>query len=42
MNDDHNVYASWARGFKGGGFDPRMNVVGTRCRWPQARAGYAA
>ena len=22
-NDDHNVYASYSRGFKGGGFDPR-------------------
>jgi iron complex outermembrane receptor protein len=21
--DDHNLYASWAKGFKGGGFDPR-------------------
>ena len=22
-NDDHNIYASYSRGFKGGGFDPR-------------------
>ena len=22
-NDDHHVYASWSKGFKGGGFDPR-------------------
>ncbi len=22
-NDDHNVYASWSQGFKGGSFDPR-------------------
>ncbi|RJG08298.1 TonB-dependent receptor [Massilia cavernae] len=41
VNDDHNVYASWARGFKGGGFDPRMNVVGGRLPPAQARAGYS-
>ncbi|NML61769.1 TonB-dependent receptor [Massilia sp. RP-1-19] len=41
MNEDHNVYASWARGFKGGGFDPRMNVFGTKLTPAQARAGYA-
>ena len=35
-----NVYASYARGFKGGGFDPRMNVVGTRISLATARAGY--
>ena len=35
-----NVYASWARGFKGGGFDPRMNVVGTRISLATAKAGY--
>jgi iron complex outermembrane recepter protein len=22
-NDDHHIYLSWAKGFKGGGFDPR-------------------
>ena len=37
---DQNVYASWARGFKGGGFDPRMNVVGTRISLATARNGY--
>jgi len=37
---EQNVYASWARGFKGGGFDPRMNVVGTRISQATARAGY--
>ena len=41
MNDAHNVYASFARGFKGGGFDPRMNVFGTKLSPAQARAGYA-
>ena len=41
MNQAHNVYASWARGFKGGGFDPRMNVVGTRLPLAVARAGYS-
>lgn len=25
---DQNVYASWTEGFKGGGFDPRMNLLG--------------
>lgn len=40
MTPDQNVYASWARGFKGGGFDPRMNVVGTRISQATARAGY--
>ncbi|NHZ92209.1 TonB-dependent receptor [Massilia sp. CCM 8733] len=37
---NQNLYASWARGFKGGGFDPRMNVVGTRISDATARAGY--
>jgi iron complex outermembrane receptor protein len=27
---DHNIYASWAKGFKGGGFDPRGQS--TACR----------
>ncbi|QJE03625.1 TonB-dependent receptor [Massilia forsythiae] len=38
---DQNVYASYAKGFKGGGFDPRLNVVGTRITLAQARAGYS-
>jgi iron complex outermembrane receptor protein len=37
-NDDHTIYASWSKGFKGGGFDPRglstaapdINANGTR------------
>jgi iron complex outermembrane receptor protein len=37
---DQNVYASYSKGFKGGGFDPRLNVVGTRISLEQARAGY--
>ena len=37
---DQNVYASWARGFKGGGFDPRMNVVGTKISLATAKQGY--
>jgi len=41
MNPDHNVYASYSEGFKGGGFDPRLNVVGTRIPLATARAGYA-
>lgn len=40
VNSDHNVYASYAEGFKGGGFDPRLNIVGTRIPLAQARAGY--
>ncbi|MCC2956318.1 TonB-dependent receptor [Massilia sp. IC2-477] len=41
INPDHNVYASYSEGFKGGGFDPRLNVVGTRIPLSVARAGYA-
>jgi iron complex outermembrane receptor protein len=40
MHPDHNVYASYSEGFKGGGFDPRLNVVGTRIPLAQAKAGY--
>jgi iron complex outermembrane receptor protein len=40
INADHNVYASWSKGFKGGGFDPRLNVVGTKISVAQAKAGY--
>lgn len=31
-NDDHNFYASYSQGFKGGGFDPRGQS--TACRTP--------
>jgi iron complex outermembrane recepter protein len=31
-SDDHTIYASYSRGFKGGGFDPRG--VTTACRTP--------
>lgn len=41
LNAQHNVYTSYAQGFKGGGFDPRLNVAGTRLSLAQARAGYA-
>jgi iron complex outermembrane receptor protein len=41
INAQQNLYASYAQGFKGGGFDPRLNVVGTRIPLAQARAGYA-
>jgi len=37
---DQNIYASYSKGFKGGGFDPRTNVVGTKIPLAQARAGY--
>ncbi|NNG23532.1 TonB-dependent receptor [Telluria aromaticivorans] len=41
FSPNHNVYASYSEGFKGGGFDPRLNVVGTRIPLAVARAGYA-
>jgi len=37
---DQNVYASYSKGFKGGGFDPRLNVAGTRISQAVAREGY--
>jgi iron complex outermembrane receptor protein len=37
---EQNVYASYSQGFKGGGFDPRLNVTGTGITQAQARAGY--
>ena len=41
LSSDQNLYGSLARGFKGGGFDPRMNVVGGRLPVAVARQGYA-
>jgi iron complex outermembrane receptor protein len=41
VNADHNMYASFAEGFKGGGFDPRLNVVGTKMSLEDAKAGYS-
>jgi iron complex outermembrane receptor protein len=40
VNSDHNVYASYSEGFKGGGFDPRTNVVGTKVSVATASQGY--
>jgi iron complex outermembrane receptor protein len=40
VNADHNVYASYSEGFKGGGFDPRINVVGTKISVDTAKQGY--
>jgi iron complex outermembrane receptor protein len=40
VNADHNVYASYSEGFKGGGFDPRLNVTGTKISLDTAKAGY--
>ncbi len=34
-NGDHNLYASWSQGFKGGSFDPRGNY-----RPPEVREGF--
>jgi iron complex outermembrane receptor protein len=41
IDAQHNLYGSYAQGFKGGGFDPRLNVVGTRIPLAAARAGYS-
>jgi len=41
MNADHNVYASYSEGFKGGGFEPRLNMVGTNLPLSVAKQGYA-
>jgi iron complex outermembrane receptor protein len=40
VNADHNLYASYSEGFKGGGFDPRINVVGTKISVETAKQGY--
>jgi iron complex outermembrane receptor protein len=40
INPDHNLYASYSEGFKGGGFDPRINVVGTKISIDTAKQGY--
>ncbi len=40
MNADHNVYASYSEGFKGGGFEPRLNMVGTNLPLAVAKRGY--
>ena len=35
-----NVYASISEGFKGGSFDPRLNLVGTRLTVAKAKEGF--
>ncbi|CAN7473506.1 TonB-dependent receptor [Massilia sp. LjRoot122] len=40
LNSDHNVYASYSEGFKGGGFEPRLNMVGSRIPLAVAQRGY--
>lgn len=40
VSDQQNVYASWSQGFKGGGFDPRLNIVGSKITVAQAKAGF--
>ncbi len=37
---EQNVYASWTQGFKGGGFDPRLNLVGTKLTVAKAKEGF--
>jgi iron complex outermembrane recepter protein len=39
-SDTQNIYASVAQGFKGGSFDPRLNLVGTRLSVAQAKKGF--
>jgi iron complex outermembrane receptor protein len=40
LSSEHNLYASYAEGFKGGGFDPRMNMAGTKMPLAVAKGGY--
>ena len=40
LNSDHNVYTSYSEGFKGGGFEPRLNMVGTNLPLAVAKRGY--
>ncbi len=35
-----NLYGSYARGFKGGGFDPRINVVTSKLDLPTVQRGF--
>jgi iron complex outermembrane receptor protein len=37
---EQTMYGSWSQGFKGGGFDPRLNMVGTKLTLAQAKAGF--
>lgn len=37
---EQSVYASWSEGFKGGGFDPRLNIVGTKLALDKAKKGF--
>lgn len=39
-SEEQNVYASWTQGFKGGGFDPRLNLVGTKLTLAKAKQGF--
>lgn len=39
-SEDQNLYASWTEGFKGGGFDPRLNLVGTKLPLEKAKQGF--
>ena len=38
---DQTLYASASKGFKGGSFDPRLNLVGTRLPLSEAKKGFA-
>ena len=37
---EQNVYGSVSQGFKGGSFDPRLNLVGTRLTLAKAKEGF--
>ena len=39
-NDNHNIYASYSRGFKGGGFDPRGQTSQAPSQTPEAIFDY--
>ncbi len=39
-SDTQNFYASASKGFKGGSFDPRLNLVGTRLPLSEAKKGF--
>jgi iron complex outermembrane receptor protein len=41
VSPEHNAYASYSEGFKGGGFDPRMNFKASKMTLAQAEAGYS-
>ncbi len=41
VDADNNLYASISQGFKGGSFDPRLNLVGTKISVAKASKGFS-